>query len=378
MQNFIISNGIIFRYDFKFHKGDLYISNGKITGTIPNDAKIINAEDLYIIPGLVDIHFHGCMGRDFCDGTQESFKIISDYQRCSGITSMCPATMTLPEKFLINIMAEAKKFHENFPNLAGIFLEGPFISQSKKGAQNSKYIIKPNADILKNLNDASGGLIKIAALAPEVEGAFDFIEASKKITKISLAHTACDYETAKKAFKAGISHVTHMYNAMNPVNHRAPGPVTAALENENVSVELICDGVHVHPAIVRNTIKIFGDDRVIFVSDSMEATGMPDGIYELGGQKVVKKGNKALLDDSVTIAGSVTNLAGCMRTAVKEMNVPLESAVKCCTINPAKAIGIEKFCASLQPDKYADIIALDKDLNLIFVMDRYGFLLNKN
>lgn len=362
MQNYIIKNGIILGQDFNFYRGDLKISNGVITNEAA-DAEVIDAENLYVIPGLVDIHFHGCKGHDFCEGSQEAFNAIYEYERSVGVTSICPATMTLPEKKLLEIMKEAKKFS----NLSGIYLEGPFVSKNKLGAQNPAYAINPDFEILEKLQNTSGNLIKIAVLAPELDGAFYFIERAKKITRLSLAHTACDYDTAQRAFNEGVSQVTHLYNAMNGINHRNPGPIIAALENKNISVEIICDGVHVHPAIIKNTIKIFGSDRVIFISDSMEATGMNDGIYELGGQKVFKTGKKATLRDCVTIAGSVTNLMDCVRVAVKEMNIPLEIAVKCASFNPAKSIGIEKSVGSIEAGKIANLVALDKELNLAWV-----------
>ena len=165
----------------------------------------------------------------------------------------------------------------------------------------------------------------------------------------------------------GASQVTHLYNAMNPIKHREPGPIIAALENKNVNVELICDGIHIHPAVVRSTIKAFGANRVIFISDSMEAAGMPDGEYMLGGQKVIKHGNKATLQDRSTIAASVTNLMDCMRIAVRDMGVELEDAVMCSAINPARAIGID---SSLSEGNIANLVALDKELNLVWVMNR--------
>lgn len=401
MSSFIIENGNIFCPDCKFHVGTLAISNGVITNSPSQDAEVIDAENLFIIPGLVDIHFHGCAGYDFCDGTPEAFRAIYDYETSQGITTLCPATMTLPEERLTRIMRAAKEFNE----FAGINLEGPFISPAKIGAQNPAFIAKPDVDMLRRLQDVSGGLIKIAVVAPEVDGAFSFIEDVKNIAdivsetgiidktkgiknvaqeagvverkkyinhagvkgiiKLALAHTACDYDTAKLAFEAGINHVTHLYNAMNPINHRQPGPIIAALENENVEVELICDGVHVHPAVVRNTLKSFGTDRVIFISDSMEATGMKDGIYQLGGQKVIKTGNKATLEDGITIAGSVTNLMDCVRIAVKKMNIPLEDAVKCASINPGKSIGLD---VSIKTGNSVNLVALDKELNLVRVI----------
>lgn len=356
-----VINGIIFRPDNTFHRGTIAITGDTITNTEPDNAEIIDAENLYIIPGLTDIHFHGCAGHDFCEGTPEAFRAIADYEAQHGITTICPATMTLPEEELMRIMKSARESS----CLAGINLEGPFISPSKIGAQNPKYIARPSIDMFRRLQEASGGLIRIAVVAPEVEGAEEFIQDSRDIAAISIGHTACDYDTAKRAFELGARHVTHLYNAMNPINHREPGPIIAAAENENVNVELICDGVHVHPAVVRNTLKMFGTDRVIFISDSMEAAGMPDGEYSLGGQKVIKKGNRATLEDGVTIAGSVTNLMDCMRIAVRDMNVPLDVAVKCSVVNSARAIGID---ASLQEGRKADIIALDKDLNLVWVL----------
>ena len=370
--NYTISNALIFRPDCNFHAGNLFIHDEIISDDSNNDSQIIDAQNLYIIPGLTDIHFHGCKGHDFCEGTQESLQIIADYENSIGVANICPATMTLPEADLTRIMNNAAKFRESSPSLTGINLEGPFISLAKKGAQNPSYIIKPDSKMLARLQNESHNLIKIAVVAPEVEGAFNFITEAKNIAKISVAHTNCDYQTADKAFKLGASHVTHLYNAMNGINHREPGPIIAALENKNVCVELICDGIHIHPAIVRMTLKLFGDDRVIFISDSMEATGMSDGNYTLGGQKVIKHGSKALLEDGKTIAGSVTNLFDCMITAAKFMNVKLESAIKCAALNPAKAIGLD--AGKIESGKFADLIALDKDLNLIWVMNHGKFL----
>ncbi|MBQ7221401.1 MAG: N-acetylglucosamine-6-phosphate deacetylase [Synergistaceae bacterium] len=366
LDSYIIKNGNIFREDGHFHRGSLSVSQGIITDSAPDDAKIIDADNLYIIPGLTDIHFHGCNGHDFCEGTHEAFRAIADYEAQNGITTICPATMTLPEERLSRIMRAAKSFREDCPNFAGIYLEGPFISHAKIGAQNPAYISRPSVDMLRRLQADSGGIIKIAVVAPEVEGAMAFIEEVGQTVRISLAHTECDYDTANEAFRNGARQVTHLYNAMNGINHRAPGPVIAAVENEAVSVELICDGVHVHPAVVRNTLRMFGDDRVIFISDSMEATGMPDGDYELGGQKVIKHGNRAVLEDGITIAGSVTNLMDCMRSAALKMNVPLESAVKCAAVNSARAIGLD---GSIHAGGRANLVALDEALNLVWVMN---------
>lgn len=364
MKNYIIKNAVILNQDFEFHRDDLKISDGVIVEHEPYDAEIIDAENFYVIPGLVDIHFHGCNGHDFCEGTHEAFKKIIEYENSVGVTTVCPATMTLPEEKLLSIMDAAK----NFKGVSGIYLEGPFISKNKLGAQNPAYVVGPDIKMFERLQKASGGLIKIAAIAPEVEGAFEFINAVKNSVRLSLAHTDCDYDTAVRAFNSGVSQATHLFNAMPGINHRNPGPIIAAVENENVMAELICDGVHVHPAVVRNTLKIFGSDRVIFISDSMEATGMSDGNYELGGLKVIKKGNLATLEDGHTIAGSVTDLFDCVRTAVNKMKIPLEVAIKCASLNPARAIGLDKSVGSIEAGKKAGLILLDKNLNIVQVI----------
>ncbi|MBQ4430735.1 MAG: N-acetylglucosamine-6-phosphate deacetylase, partial [Synergistaceae bacterium] len=320
-------------------------------------------------PGLTDIHFHGCMGHDFCEGNNEAFTAIAEYEAMNGITTICPATMTLPENDLARIMRAAKSFSRENSALIGINLEGPFISRQKKGAQNPAYIVPPDVEMLRRLQGESGGLIRVATVAPETDGAISFIEDAKSLAKISIAHTACDYDTAKIAFEAGASHVTHLYNAMNGINHRNPGPIVAALES-GAMVELICDGVHIHPAVVRMTMKLFGADRVIFISDSLEAAGMPDGEYTLGGQKVIKHGRRATLEDGMTLAGSVTNLMECMRLTVTEMGIPLEDAVKCACVNPVKAIGLDGVYGRIETGRAANIVMLDGDLNVSGVIYR--------
>jgi N-acetylglucosamine-6-phosphate deacetylase len=198
----------------------------------------------------------------------------------------------------------------------------------------------------------------------------EFISELKGKKVISLAHTAADYETAMEAFRHGADHVTHLYNAMPPLNHRQPGVIGAAFETKESTVELICDGIHIHPAVVRMTLQLFGDDRVIFISDSMMATGLPEGIYALGGQEVEVHGKKATLTGDGAIAGSVTNLMDCMRNAVLHMGVPLASAVKAAAVNPAKKIGIYKDYGSIAPGKLANIVLLDPNLDIVKVIQK--------
>ncbi len=367
-----IINGLVFQEDGSFTPETVYICDEKIISeedyrSASGEETVTDAAGRYVIPGLTDIHFHGCMGSDCCDGTVDALQTIARYQLSQGVTSITPATMTMPEDVLAQICRAAKDFHDmadlNAADFCGLYMEGPFINASKKGAQNEKYIIAADTDMLNRLQDLSGNMLRTVVIAPETEGAMDFIRENSSRVNISIAHTAADYDMAKEAIACGASQLTHTYNAMPPFSHRAPGPIGAAADDETCRAELICDGIHVHPAVVRTTFKMFGDDRIILISDSMRAAGLADGHYDLGGQNVIVKGNLAVLEDG-TIAGSVTNLMNCVRTAVQDMGIPLASAVKCAAVNPAKAVGIYGKYGSLTPGKYANIVILNKYLDI--------------
>ena len=359
----IIKNALVFNENGFFEKKDIYVENGKFAGN--SGGEDIDASGCYLIPGLTDIHFHACKGMDFSDGTLEAIRILAEYEAQNGITTMVPATMTFPEDVLINIAATASKYRqeENLvqgrAELVGINMEGPFISFAKKGAQNPDYIQKTDIDMLRRIIKASGGCVKLCDIAPETDGAMEFIKEASKECSISLAHTDCDYETAKEAFENGASHMTHLFNAMNPIHHRKPGPITAAAENEKVVVELITDGVHINPAVVRLCFKIFGKERIAIISDSTMATGLGDGEYTLGGQRIVADGKVARLEDG-TIAGSITNQMKCMTRAVLEMGISLEDAVHAAAVTPAKAVGIYDRVGSISDGKDANFVLLDR------------------
>lgn len=364
----IIKNVKIYTEDKKFIPGEIGVRDGKFAapaadGTAADD-EVLDGEGCYMIPGLIDIHFHGCVGDDFCDAKEEAIANMANYEASIGVTSICPATMTLAEEELHGIMKTAGDYcGTEGAKLVGINMEGPFLSEKKKGAQAARYIRKCDVELFRKFQEESGNLIKLVDIAPENDGALEFIREVKDEVVISIAHTMADYEAASKALQEGASHVTHLYNAMPPLNHREPGVIGAARDDVNCHVELICDGVHIHPSVVRATFAMFGADRVILISDSMRATGLTDGQYTLGGQDVFVKGPKATLADG-TIAGSATDLMGCMRTAVQKMGIPLEEAVGCATVNPAKEIGIYDRCGSITPGKDADFVLLDQDLNV--------------
>ncbi len=375
-----IINGLVFHEDGSFTPDTVYICGEKIVSqevyekecsTASGNEIVTDAAGNYVIPGLTDIHFHGCMGSDCCDGTVEAFQTIARYELSQGITSITPATMTMSEEVLSQICRAAKTYcdtaEENAADFCGLYMEGPFINAAKKGAQNEKYITPADTAMLNRLQDLSGNMLRTVAIAPETAGAMDFIRENNSRVNISIAHTAADYDTAKEAIACGASQLTHTYNAMPPLSHRAPGPIGAAADDDHCRAELICDGIHIHPAVVRTTFKMFGDDRIIFISDSMRAAGLADGQYDLGGQNVTVKGNLAVLEDG-TIAGSVTNLMDCVRTAVHDMGIPFASAVKCAAVNPAKAVGIYDAYGSLTPGKFANIVILDKNLDIKTVL----------
>ena len=256
------------------------------------------------------------------------------------------------------------------PILVGINMEGPFISPKKVGAQNPEYVHTADIEMFRRLQKRANGLIKLVDVAPEEPGALDFIRACRDEVRISIAHTCTDYDTAIAAFEAGATHMTHLYNAMPGITHRAPGPIIAALE-KGAEVELITDNVHIHPAMVRFTFRTFGDDHVILIADSMMACGLPDGQYSLGGQAVTVEGRRATLTEQPgTIAGSATCLYDCMKVAVREMNVPLESAVRAASENPARSIGIDADYGSLAAGRYGNVILADADLNIQAVIQK--------
>lgn len=367
----IIRNAKVFTLNGQFVEKDLVIRDGRIVfGAAPlADEEIVDAQGAYALPGLVDIHFHGAVGHDFCDADEAGLQAIADFEASKGVLAICPATMTFNEEILNGIMdvAAAHK-NERGADLVGINMEGPYISPDKVGAQNPKYVMAADPGMFRRLQERSGGLIRLVDIAPEEPGNLDFIKDCHNEVRISIAHTCADYDTAKAAFAAGASHMTHLYNAMPGITHRAPGPIIAALE-EGAEVELITDGVHIHPAVVRFTFRAFGDDHVILIADSMMACGLPDGQYSLGGQAVTVRGPRATLTEHPgTIAGSATCLYDCMKHAVREMGVPLASAVRAASLNPARSIGIDADYGSLEPGRWGNVILADEELNIVKVI----------
>lgn len=433
----IIKNGNIFYQNKGFISADLCIHNGKIVSVQQHltmdepDASIIDADGQYIIPGLIDTHLHGCNGYDFSDGTIESIHEMCKYELSAGITSICPATMTLPEDELVKISNAAVSYYTNIPRIQnqtkyqtkhhfqqqsstqnnrlkdsctpitemhhladflGFYMEGPFFSREKAGAQRRDCLQTPNIQLFEKMMLLSQGLIKIWAFAPELENAISFAEQiqtfeyntplntinklnnsaiyssystlpehfSKPI--LSIGHTTTDKATAKTAFKTGARRITHLYNGMlNPYE-----VIEAALPYPDCYAELICDGVHNSEERIKYAFEHFGDDRIILISDSMRATGLGDGTYSLGGQEVFVHGKEALLREG-NKAGSVSSLYDCFRTAVN-MGIPLSSAIKACTCNPAKSLGLADKIGNISEGYQADLLILDSSLDICHIL----------
>jgi len=350
----------IFEKDF----ADIEIENGKIKqiGMIDKDGRDMSG--LTLIPGFVDIHIHGCGGGDACDNSFESLDKMARELASHGVTSFCPTTMTLSIDELIKIADTIAKYNSKKSKIAGINFEGPFISFEKKGAQNGDYIVPGSNEDFDDLYDACGGKMKLITIAPEAFDSDTFIENVSPQCTVSIGHSSANAQQTQKAFDHGIRHATHLFNAMTPMTHREAGIVGTALDDERIMCELICDGAHICPAVLRNAFDILGEDRAVVVSDSMRGAGLGTGEFELGGQKVFVDENLkyAALADG-TIAASVTNIHREFKNLL-EFGIDIKTALKSCTINPAKAIKEDKNIGSIQTGKYADFVFLDENFDI--------------
>ena len=358
-------NARIFTPDFRFHTGAFEVRNGLFGEILPENvpADAVDLNGATVIPGLIDVHSHGNSGADFSDGDYEGLKRMAAFYAKCGVTSFAPASMTLPYDVLEKAFATAKQLHAEAPEglsrLMGIQMEGPYFSYKKRGAQNPDYLKDPDFEGFKKLYEGCGGLVRIVDVAPELPGAAEFVAKAKELCTVSIAHTDSDYDHARAAIDAGVTHLTHLYNAMPPIHHRNPGVIPAAVETPGVQAEIICDGYHIHPAAVRLAFTMFRD-RMVLISDSGRCAGEPEGTrFQLGGQDAWLRGGVAKLADG-TIACSATNLWTCLQNVLK-WNVPEEEAIRAATFNPAKAIGAADKVGTIETGKLADFVITNAD-----------------
>ena len=330
---------------------------------IPSDVEVIDAEGGYVAPGFIDLHIHGYLGRDVCDASEESMRIISKGLLENGVTGYLPTTMTVDMKTVEGAIDVCRKLMDeddlDGSTILGVHAEGPFISASKKGAQDERFILKPDAEFVKKNAD----VIRIITLAPEEDDNFSAIRDIVIDTDVvvSMGHTSADYKTAMDGVAAGVKHTTHLFNAMSVLTHRAPGVVGAAL-NSDVSCELIVDGYHVNSDLFDLVYKLKGR-KLCFITDCLPAGGLPEGEYTLGGARIIYRDNICRLPDG-TIAGSVLRLNKGVWNVYQNSNIPLYECVNCASLNPATTLGIEDQKGSLEVGKDADIVILDEEFNV--------------
>ncbi|MTK22313.1 N-acetylglucosamine-6-phosphate deacetylase [Turicibacter sanguinis] len=334
-----------------------------ITDDLPDQVDIIDAKGAYVGAGLIDIHIHGAGGADIMDANDDTIETISQLLVKFGVTSFLPTTMTMSQEKIecaLNQIRIGMNGHYKGAKVLGCHLEGPFISETYKGAQNKAFIQKPNMTWIEPFQD----VIKLITLAPEVDEGYEFIKAMKLKTdiKLSMGHTSTTFAKAKEAIQLGISHATHTFNGMSGFNHREPGAVGAILMSD-VSAELIADKIHVNPEIFEWFYRV-KSGNIVLITDSMRAGCMPDGVYDLGGQEVIVENGSARLRTG-SLAGSVLTLNKAVRNFYEETTLSLPAVYQLASLNAARSIGVEDCKGSIEIGKDADLVIWDEALEAL-------------
>lgn len=366
MKNVIINGKVILENSIK--ELNVFFEDGKITEVsdrTPTDENVIDAEGLYVAPGMIDVHTHGRNGSDTMYATFKDLNNISVSELKTGVTSFLPTTMTMPAEDIKKAIAAGydNKDKVEGAKILGMHLEGPFFSVKYKGAQPEECMIAPTVENYLSFAGEHPDIIKKISLAPEIDGALDLIKYLREHNVVvSMGHTDATYEEAVKGIEAGATSGTHTYNAMTPLKHRDPGVVGAVMLHDEVYAELILDGIHVSFPAAKILSKMKGADKLILITDSLEAAMLPDGTYELGNQKVYVKDGQARLK-SGNLAGSTANLNQCVRNAYKHLDLPLYEAVGYATKNAADHLGLNDY-GRIKEGCVADMIFIDDDINI--------------
>jgi len=354
--------------------GSVVVEDGRIAEVSEGKApqgRVLDFEGCYVVPGFVDIHVHGGAGEDVMDASDGGLDRLSLFLAAGGVTSFLATTNTDSQERTLKAVreiGEAAKRGTKGARLLGLHMEGPYISMERSGAQNRAHIRLPALDELGQASLEAGGSLRMVTLAPEVDGALEAVRwlASRGIVPAA-GHTDATYDETRAGIEAGIRHASHLFNGMRSLHHREPGLVGAALDDERVTVELIADCYHIHPAVLRIVARLKGTARTALVSDSIAAAGLPDGDYSLGGMKVAVRHGKSLLE-SGTLAGSTIRLCDAVRNMVKKADVPLREAVEMASTTPSRVAGAADRKGSIAPGMDADITVLDRGLSVMLTM----------
>ncbi|WP_219836988.1 N-acetylglucosamine-6-phosphate deacetylase [Paenibacillus sp. R14(2021)] len=365
---------------------DVRVRDGQIT-EVHRDKAIAPAEyetDMEIdgsghllIPGMIDVHIHGADGFDMMDGTLRSLEAVSVACARTGCTTFLATSVSSSLEDLFGMLASVSQYEgkEQGARIAGVHIEGPYLNTKRKGMQNERYLRHPDRDEMKAILERAGSLIRMVTLAPELPGGLEMVAFLKERgIVVSVAHSDATYEEAKQAFRCGASHVTHCFNGMRPIHHREPGVVVAAFEETDVSVQAIVDDVHLHPAIVRLLYREKGADKMVLITDALQAMGMGDGSYLFGGHKVTVSQGVATLEDG-TLASSTVTMNAALAKAVKA-GIPLEDAVRMATETPAAVLGLSRK-GRIAPGMDADLVLINEQFEVLWTMVNGDIVYNR-
>ncbi|XEC96477.1 N-acetylglucosamine-6-phosphate deacetylase [Paenibacillus tarimensis] len=357
--------------------GTVTVEQGKITEIVPEhrssdksaeDLPLIDGGNGYLLPGFIDLHVHGGFGCDFMDASSEAFDTITRFHALNGTTGMLATTMTAPVEAIEKVLDSAADYRSNkmpYAQLLGVHLEGPFISPKWPGAQNPAYIVPPQLQWLRRWEDQWPGLIKQLTLAPETEGAMEFITwLTDKGIIAAAGHTDATYDVIERAVRYGLSHAVHTFNAMTPLHHRSPGTAGAVLTLDDIHAEIIADGHHVHPAVIRLLVRVKPEGKLILITDAMSAAGLGNGVYELGGLAVTVQDGIARLTDGGSLAGSTLTMIEAVRYMLEHTGMSLVEVSRLASANPARRLGIANRTGTIATGKQADLVWTDDRLNI--------------